>query len=282
MDKIIKSPIFYMGNKNRLIKKGLIEKFPKNIDTFVDLFCGSGVVSMNTKANKHILNDIDINMINLISLFQKNDKKQLINEIDQLIRYYKLPNFSTDNRKYKGDRTIFKERYNKLRDDYNKSRDIKLLYILNLYCNSHMIRFNKNNEFNMPFGNSYFTEDKKNDILLHNYNNMTLSNKNYKDVNIDTNCFVYCDPPYLGTNATYNESNRWVENNNKELFLYLDKLTNSNIKWALSNVFSNKSVVNKELIKWSKKYNIYHFEDFSYYSCGKGTGKTDEVLIMNY
>lgn len=47
--EVIISPIFYMGNKKRLIKKGLIDLFLKNIDVFVDLFSGSGVVSMNTK-----------------------------------------------------------------------------------------------------------------------------------------------------------------------------------------------------------------------------------------
>lgn len=40
-----------MGNKKRLINKGLIKMFPNNINTFVDLFAGSGIVSMNTRAN---------------------------------------------------------------------------------------------------------------------------------------------------------------------------------------------------------------------------------------
>ena len=35
---MIISPIFYMGNKKKLIEKGLIDLFPNDIDTFVDLF----------------------------------------------------------------------------------------------------------------------------------------------------------------------------------------------------------------------------------------------------
>lgn len=50
MSDVIVSPIFYMGNKRRLIKKGLIDLFPKDINTFVDVFAGSAVVSMNTQA----------------------------------------------------------------------------------------------------------------------------------------------------------------------------------------------------------------------------------------
>lgn len=51
MDKIVEnkyceSPIFYMGNKHKLLKQ-IIPLFPDECDTFVDLFGGSGVVSMN-------------------------------------------------------------------------------------------------------------------------------------------------------------------------------------------------------------------------------------------
>ena len=57
-----------MGNKKKLINKGLISLFPKDINTFVDIFAGSGVVSMNTVAKKYMINDIDNNFY----LFQIN------------------------------------------------------------------------------------------------------------------------------------------------------------------------------------------------------------------
>ena len=41
-----------MGNKKKLINKGLIDLFPKDINTFYDLFAGSAVVSLNTDAKK--------------------------------------------------------------------------------------------------------------------------------------------------------------------------------------------------------------------------------------
>ena len=49
------SPIFYMGNKRRLIKRGLIDLFPEDINIFVEPFGGSGIVSMNVKANKYLM-----------------------------------------------------------------------------------------------------------------------------------------------------------------------------------------------------------------------------------
>lgn len=53
MKKYLESPIFYMGNKYKLLKQ-LIPLFPKQCDTFLDLFGGSGVVSMNYQGNKKL------------------------------------------------------------------------------------------------------------------------------------------------------------------------------------------------------------------------------------
>ena len=44
-----------MGNKKKLINKGLVELFPSNINMFIDLFAGSSIVSMNVVANKYII-----------------------------------------------------------------------------------------------------------------------------------------------------------------------------------------------------------------------------------
>ena len=49
--KYLESPIFYMGNKYKLLKQ-LIPLFPKQCDTFLDLFGGSGVVSMNYQGTR--------------------------------------------------------------------------------------------------------------------------------------------------------------------------------------------------------------------------------------
>lgn len=60
------SPIFYMGNKRKLLQKNLVNYFPNNIGIFIDVFAGSSIVSMNVSAKYHILNDIDIHLFNFI------------------------------------------------------------------------------------------------------------------------------------------------------------------------------------------------------------------------
>ena len=67
------SPIFYMGNKKKLIKKGLIDLFPKNINVFVEPFGGTGIVSMNTNANMYLINDKNKFLYDLYNLFKNTD-----------------------------------------------------------------------------------------------------------------------------------------------------------------------------------------------------------------
>lgn len=45
-EKYKPSPIFYMGNKYKLLKQ-LIPLFPTKFRKFIDVFGGSGVISMN-------------------------------------------------------------------------------------------------------------------------------------------------------------------------------------------------------------------------------------------
>ena len=130
---MIISPIFYMGNKKRLIKKGLIELFPKDIDTFVDLFCGSAIVSMNTKANKYILNEIDVYLINLYKLFMDKNSEDIISHIENRIEEFELPKERTRRCAYQGDLNNiekYKKAYMKFRNYYNNNKMRKEHFIL--------------------------------------------------------------------------------------------------------------------------------------------------------
>ena len=102
--------------------------------------------------------------------------------------------------------------------------------------------------------------------------------------------FVYCDPPYLISNAVYNERNRlgngYDEQEEVELLNLLDKLNSMGVKLALSNVLYHKGLDNTILIEWSKKYNV-HYLDKNYSTCNyqlkeRDKTKTVEVLVTNY
>lgn len=60
------SPFNYMGNKY-LILNEIRKLFPKNINTFVDLFCGSATIGINIEADQVICNDINYDIINFFN-----------------------------------------------------------------------------------------------------------------------------------------------------------------------------------------------------------------------
>lgn len=98
---------------------------------------------------------------------------------------------------------------------------------------------------------------------------------------LDNNDFIYCDPPYFSSVATYNESGGWTEENEQILLNLLDELNGRNVHWALSN---NLKYNNPLFDKRKDKYNV-HYLDGDYSNCNyhkKDKSKGIEVLITNY
>lgn len=63
-DNFIRSPLFYVGDKHKLISQ-LKSYFPNNIKTYIEPFCGGGSSFLNISAKKYLLNDLDSHLINL-------------------------------------------------------------------------------------------------------------------------------------------------------------------------------------------------------------------------
>lgn len=297
MKNIVVSPIFYMGNKRKLINKGLCELFPKDIETFVDLFSGSGIVSMNIKANKIIINDIDTHLIELYQLFKKHTANEIILHMERRINDFGLPKERTKRNKYdnKGKIEQYKAAYFKLRNEYNKTKSVLDFYTLMFYSFSQQFRFNSKGEFNMPFGNDYFSESNKQYIyegcnFFHN-GNIQISNIDFKNFDIDNltkNDFIYLDPPYSITTAVYTENRNgyagWSEIDEISLYQLCELLNKKNIKFGMSNIFYNKGNANLKLIDWCNynHFNTYNFSSHTYSACGKGNSMAKEVFISNY
>lgn len=288
MSNYIKSPMNYTGGKYKLLPQ-ILPFFPTEINTFVDLFTGGGNIAVNVNANKIIANDNETHVIDIYKAFQNcyDSVEKIITVIESYIAKY---NLSIENA----------EGFNNLRNDYNsnpfKSNYITstMLYVLICYSFNHQFRFNSKGEFNMPFGKNrsqWNDAMKKNLINFHKViteKNIIFTNKDFNELKIDklsSNDFVYCDPPYLITCATYNEKDGWNENCERKLLELLDKLNSQSVKFALSNVLFSKGKTNDILIEWSQKYNVHHL-DYTYQNCNYHTkdkeSKPDEVLITNY
>lgn len=291
--EIIISPIFYMGNKKKLVKKGLVELFPKNINTMVELFGGSSIVSMNTKANRYFISDIDNNLVGLYKLFKYNDSDTIINHIENRIDEYGLARERTKRNVFKDKAKLeeYKKAYMNFRKYYNGNKNVLDFYTLMFYSFSQQFRFNNKGDFNMPCGNDCFSklneEYIKNGCDFFGRNNVCIGQADFRGLDIDnlnSNDFIYLDPPYLNTTATYNENNGWNEKDEYDLYNLCEKLNRKGIKFGLSNVFENKGNKNDKLINWCEKnnWNVYTFDKFTYMACGKGNSNAKEVFITNY
>lgn len=286
-----------MGNKYELLSQ-LLHIFPKNIETFYDLFGGSGVVSLNINA-KHInYNELNQNIIELLKLFMNYKPEYIVSHIENRVKEFDLPTYSTDIRNPNIDKVKREQenkKYRKFRKFYNLNKNYLDLYTLTYFSFSNLIRFNSKSELNIPFGNRCFVrkehkyiieqgcyELQKRDIKLTNENAIDiLRNTDFKQ-----NDFIYLDPPYLNTEAVYNEKRAfggWNIKNDYELFDELDKLNSKGIRWALSNVKENKGKKNKHLIKWANEnnYRIIGMNK-NYTALGKGNSNSYEVCIINY
>lgn len=287
MSNYIKSPMNYTGGKYKLLPQ-ILPLFPTEINTFVDLFTGGGNIAVNVNANKIIANDFEPHIIGIYKTFQKYEIEELIKTIEVAIQTFGLTIENADNF------NNFRAYYNKhIEDGYSFIMPI-MLYVLICYSFNHQFRFNSKGEFNMPFGKNrsqWNDTMKKNLINFHKAiteKNIIFTNKDFNELKIDkltSNDFVYCDPPYLITCATYNEKDGWNENCERKLLELLDKLNSQSVKFALSNVLFSKGKTNDILIEWSQKYNVHHL-DYTYQNCNYHTkdkeSKPDEVLITNY
>jgi DNA adenine methylase Dam len=282
----IKSPLNYTGGKFKLLPQ-LLELFPKDINTFVDLFGGGGNVAVNVEAKHIIYNDIMWQVPEMLWEFRSCGATECLRRIDKYIERY---NLTQDN----------KEGFLRLRKLYNTANvmDPIMLYTLICYSYNCQIRFNSKLEFNGSFGkdrssfNSALREKFISFVNRLQELDIEFSSKDFRQVNMEglgKNDFVYCDPPYSVTCAVYNDGKRgfsgWTAEEDKKLFEVMDTLDRAGVKFALSNMLESKGKSNEALKEWAIKYNIRHL-DSSYSNCsyqrGDKTSKDVEILITNY
>lgn len=270
----IKSPLNYVGGKYKLLPQ-ILPLFPKNIDTFVDLFGGGFNVGINVPAKEVIYNDLNLPVVQILEYIHRNKTDKILSEIDKIVEQYDLSKINS-------------EGYLRLRSYFNESESKQsvILYVLICYAFNNQMRFNSKGEFNMPFGERYFNPTLRERFVEFSE---AISNKDCKFTNADfrefigmtfnENDFLYCDPPYFNSTATYNENGGWTNTDEEDL---RDMLATSNVKWALSNNLKT----NLTLKDWAENHDYkIHYLNTTYGNCNyqkKDKTKDIEVLITNY
>lgn len=162
------NPISYPGNKNKLLKE-LIPEFPQTIDCFVDVFCGSGVVGINSSAKNVICNDISLSCTDILKYFYFNDFDKIAYDLELIINDFGLFYSHRDGRTYveirhEGLSKVNRDAFLRLRDSYNLNPSVEKLVVLSIYGFNHYIRFNSSGKYNVPVG--------KVDLSTSIYNNL--------------------------------------------------------------------------------------------------------------
>lgn len=300
---IVKSPLNFTGGKYKLLPQ-LLPLFPKNVHTFVDLFCGGCNVAINVSAKKIICNDRDSNLIGLFSFFQHTNFSDMLPKVKEIIAAFDLSDSNTKGYNFyncnssTGLGNFNRNGFITLRNKFNllsptDENYFLMFYVLIVYSFNNQIRFNTNGEFNLPVGKRDFNIKMQNKLKSFftalETQNISFTNKDFSEIHptkLTEQDFVYADPPYLITCATYNE-NSWNEAEEKRLLEYLDELTRHKVRFALSNVLSTDNKTNTILKNWlaiHKNYTCHHL-NFSYRNSNyhkKNIAKTDEVLVTNY
>lgn len=289
---MINSPLNYTGNKFKLLN----QLIPCLIETevFVDVFAGSGLVGLNSKSKKIILNDNNSITVDLLNYFKNNTGEDIIKNMDKIIKKYGFTDTNKNGlhfypeEKHEGLSKYNKEPFMKLKNDYNNKPDTLKLFALIVYGFNHYIRFNNDGLYNVPVGKVDYSKSlrKKTIEYCDAFKNKEVKIKcldfKDKDLYLNKDAMYYFDPPYLITQAPYNAL--WKESDEKDLFNLLDELNSKGIKFALSNVVESNGKVNELLKEWSKKYNIIYL-DRKYLNSNyrkKNITVAKEVLITNY
>ena len=290
----------------------ILPLFPENVSFFYDVFTGGGNVAVNAKANKIVASDICEPIIDLYNYFLSKKKEKIFKEIESAIAFFGLSDTTKNGYDFYGAESssglasVNREAYKKLKKFYNEklrcsfSRNI-LFYLLIVFGFNNQIRFNKSGGFNMPVGKRDFNKNNQKNLthflarlhegnisfLKKDYASLALPDEEDEGFSSLEDVFVYCDPPYLITTASYNENGGWSESDEKKLLEFLLSLHNKGVKFALSNVLESKGKKNNLLIEWIKKngFNAHSlnatYAHSSYHGKNKDK-KTLEVLVTNY
>lgn len=284
-DKLIKSPMNYIGGKYKLLPQ-ILPLFPNKISMFYDVFGGGASISLNINSEFVYYNDIVPYVSNMFNDLKGKSTEECLKEIEKVIKKYSLSKTN-------------KEGFLKLREDYNNGdRSWVNFYMLICHSFNYQFRFNNSQEYNSSFGKnrSEYTITTENKFInfMDKLNSIDISFdcKDFRDIDYsdaDENDLVYFDPPYLISCGNYNDGKRgfkgWSEQDDLDLMDLCDKLDEQGTRFAMSNILEHKGLKNEKLIEWSKKYKVYHL-NYNYDNCNyqdnNKNNNTVEVLIVNY
>jgi DNA adenine methylase len=276
-EKIFVPPFKTQGIKTKLVPLIKSSVSIDNSMTWIEPFMGSAVVGLNIAPRNAIFADLNPHIVNFYNQLKARTITAAIVR-DFLEEHGAILAVKKD------------EYYYTVRERFNKEHNPLDFLFLNRSCFNGMIRFNKSNDFNVPYGHKperfakayvtkivnqvkYFEQklmDNNWQFLCQSFENtIALANEN---------AFIYCDPPYIGRHVDYFDS--WNEEQEQQL---KNCLVSSGAKFMLStwdfNQYRQNSYIN---LIWNgyQKITKEHF----YFVGAKEENRNSmmEALLINY
>ena len=288
--------IKWVGGKSQLLEE-IKERYPPKIEKYCEPFVGGGAVLFDILSSKHpetvLINDINKELINTYSQI-KNNCNDMINQLSELQTIYKSHTLE-ENKAYFYEK---RQRYNELKVNGNDAENLEkaaLFIFLNKTCFNGLYRVNSKGLFNVPFNNA------KNPLLCDEENlracsevlqNVEMRVGDYKECKdfIDSNTFVYIDPPYRPLSQTaaftsYSE-NGFSDDDQKTLYKFIKEIiTEKNAKVLVSNSDPKNTDVNDNFFDDLYDKNHFQIKRVSaarmINSNAKKRGTINELLISN-
>lgn len=294
----IKPFVKWAGGKGSLIPQ-LKNFYPfeleeNSINKYVEPFIGGGAVLINILQKYDVKEayafDINIDLINCYNII-KTDVEELISKLEIKEKDFLI---LEDEQRQKYFYDVRKE-YNSYRLKENEKsikRACEFIF-LNRTCFNGLYRVNKNGDFNVPCGkykNPTICDSNNLRNLSYLIRNVSFQYGDYKKSKeyVDSNTFVYFDPPYRPLSITSGFTSYTKEDfndeNQKELANYFKELDKKNAKLMLSN--SNPKNTNKDDNFFEEIYKGFNINEIAakrmINSNAKGRGEISELLITNY
>ena len=285
--------IKWVGGKSQLLKE-IREKYPSRIEKYCEPFVGGGAVLFDVlskfQPKEVLINDINKELINAYSQVKSN-WGALIDRLSEIQSIYKNHSLS-ENKEFFYEK---RNRYNELKVNGNDAENLEkavLFIFLNKTCFNGLYRVNSKGLFNVPFNNARnpLLCDEENlrvcSQLLQNVEMRVCDYKECKDF-IDSNTFVYIDPPYRPLTQTsaftsYSE-NGFTDKEQIELGNFITEISNKGAMVVASNSDPKNSDINDDF--FDDLYSQFEIERVSasrmINSNAKKRGAINELLISN-
>jgi DNA adenine methylase len=279
-EKKLKTFIRWQGNKSRFISH-ILPLIPKDYNTYIEPFLGSGAILLKHKPTQFIINDLNRDNINIWKLVRDNPNK-IINAFKTFGNTFKKLSKS---KKIE----VCKKKINNLNtSEYNDKRCID--YLLMKAC-SYMGNIFINNKFKFCGGldlaisikNNYTfmsVDNLKNIKNVSEYLNQSkgqIYNADYKKIlkKAKKNDFVFLDPPYIEKKDycfNYNKNEILDQDFINELVQQVKILDKRDVYWIMTQA-NTKQVRNAFANYKIKTFDVYRVVSKSYIK---------ELIIMNY